>query len=99
LLQCPDHLRFRVPALRHTLFPFLSQKSYLVLCGKRGAGQGNPEASQIEEGAVSGEEMLMTDQQASELTEPRIGSLHNLAAFVPPQFATIFVAPSLMFFR
>ena len=38
----------------------------------------------------------MTDQQASELTEPRIGSLHNPAAFVPPQFATIFVAPSLI---
>jgi hypothetical protein len=29
-----------VPALRHTLFPFLSLKSYSALCGKRGSGQG-----------------------------------------------------------
>ena len=28
LLQRPDHLRLRVPALRHTLFPFPSTKSY-----------------------------------------------------------------------
>jgi len=28
-----------VPAPRHTLFPFLSQKSYSALCRKRGAGQ------------------------------------------------------------
>ena len=28
LLQCPDHLGFRVPVFRHTLFPFLSLKSY-----------------------------------------------------------------------
>ena len=40
--------------------------------------------------------MLMTDQQSSELTEPRIGSLHNPAAFITPQFAPIFVAPSLI---
>ena len=38
LFQRPDHLRLRVPALRHTPFPFLSTKSYLPLCGKRGAG-------------------------------------------------------------
>jgi len=40
--------------------------------------------------------MLMTDQQASELTKPRIGSLHNPAALITPQFAPIFVAPSLV---
>jgi hypothetical protein len=58
--------------------------------------QGNPEASEIEEGAVSGEQMLITDQQSSELTEPRIGSLHNPAAFMTPQFVPIFVAPPLI---
>jgi RHS repeat-associated protein len=41
LVQRPDHLRLRVPALRHTLFPFLWLKSYLALCGKRGAGHDN----------------------------------------------------------
>src|SRR6202521_2784369 len=60
--------------------------------------QGNPEASEIEEGAVSGEQMLMTDQQASELTKPRMGSLHNPAALITPQFAPILVAPSLIVF-
>ena len=40
--------------------------------------------------------MLMTDQQASELTKPRMGSLHNPAALITPQFAAIFVAPSLV---
>ena len=38
LLQRPDHLRLRVPALRHTPFPFLSLKSYSALCENRGAG-------------------------------------------------------------
>jgi hypothetical protein len=39
LLQSPDHLVFRVPARQHTLFPFLSSKSYSVLCRNRGTGQ------------------------------------------------------------
>jgi hypothetical protein len=43
LLQRPDHLRLRVPALRHTLFPFLSHKSYSALCGLRGAGHDGKE--------------------------------------------------------
>ena len=38
----------------------------------------------------------MTDQQASELTEPRIGSLHDPTALVAPQFASIFVTPLLV---
>ncbi|HKV79034.1 MAG TPA: hypothetical protein VJP02_12870, partial [Candidatus Sulfotelmatobacter sp.] len=38
LFQGPDHLRFRVPALRHLPSPFLRPKSYLDLFGKRGAG-------------------------------------------------------------
>src|ERR1035437_9147316 len=40
--------------------------------------------------------MFMTDQQSSELTEPGVGSLHNPAALITPQFAPIFVAPSLI---
>lgn len=42
----------------------------------------NPEAGEIEESAVGGEQLLMADQQAAELTEPGIGSLHNPAANV-----------------
>ena len=40
--------------------------------------------------------MLMTDQQAAKLTEPRIGSLYNPAALITPQFAPIFVTPPLI---
>jgi hypothetical protein len=40
--------------------------------------------------------MLMTDQLASELTKPCVGSLHDPAALITPQFAPIFVAPSLI---
>ena len=39
LLQSTDHLRFRVPAPRHTPFPFRSRKSYSALCRKGGSGQ------------------------------------------------------------
>ena len=35
----------------------------------------------------------MTHQQAAELSEPRIGSLHDPTALVAPQFASIFVTP------
>jgi len=37
--------------------------------------------------------MLMTNQQAAELTEPGIGSLDDPATFVTPEFAAIFIAP------
>src|ERR1700693_4812833 len=40
--------------------------------------------------------MLMADQQAAELTEPGVGSLYNPSALITPQFAPIFVAPSLV---
>src|SRR5271166_656274 len=40
--------------------------------------------------------MLMTNQQSAELAKPCIGSLHNPAANVPPQLASIFVAPLLV---
>ena len=58
--------------------------------------QGNPGASEIEEGALSGEQMLMTDQQASELTKSCVGLLHDPAPLVTPRVAPIFVARSLV---
>jgi hypothetical protein len=39
--------------------------------------QGNPEAREVEEGSISGEQMLMTDQQASELAKPGVGSFDD----------------------
>src|SRR5208337_2465773 len=39
LLQRYDHLRLAVLASRHSPAPFLNPKSYLVVCGFRGAGQ------------------------------------------------------------
>ena len=42
--------------------------------------------------------MLMTNQQTAELTQPCVGSLHNPAADVTPQLASIFVAPFLVVF-
>ncbi len=40
--------------------------------------------------------MLMTHQQTSELAKPCMGSLHDPAALISPQFAPIFVTPSLI---
>ncbi len=40
--------------------------------------------------------MLMTNQQPAELAEPGVGSLHDPAALITPQFASIFVAPLLV---
>jgi hypothetical protein len=37
--------------------------------------QRNPEAGNIEEGAVGGEQMLMANQQSAELTKPCVGPL------------------------
>jgi len=39
--------------------------------------------------------MLMTNQQAAELSQPSIGPLHDPAALVAPQFAPVFV-PSMV---
>ena len=58
--------------------------------------QGNPEAREVEEGAVSGEQMLMTNQQPTKLTKPGVGSLHNPAANISPQLAPVFVTPFLV---
>ncbi len=41
LFQRPDHLRLRVPALRHAPSPLLRAKSYSDLFGNRGAGHGD----------------------------------------------------------
>lgn len=38
----------------------------------------------------------MTDQQTSELAEPRIGSFNDPAAFVAPQFPAIVISPFLV---
>ena len=40
--------------------------------------------------------MFMTNQQAAELSEPSIGSLHDPAASITPQFAPIFIAPGFV---
>src|ERR1035441_3946880 len=58
--------------------------------------ESNPKASEVEEGAVVGEQMLMTLQQAAKLPEPGIGSLHDPTALVAPQFAFVFIAPFLV---
>jgi hypothetical protein len=44
--------------------------------------QRDPEASEIEEGPVDGEEMFMTNQQSAELSKPCIGSLDDPTALV-----------------
>jgi hypothetical protein len=40
--------------------------------------------------------MLMTNQQAAELTEPGIGSLHDPSAFVASHLAPVFITPPLV---
>src|SRR5581483_6994663 len=39
--------------------------------------QRDPEASEVEESVVGGDQMLMTNQQSAELAEPGVGSLHD----------------------
>src|SRR5271157_2818874 len=40
--------------------------------------------------------MFMTNQQTAKLAEPGVGSLHDPAALITPQFAPILVAPFLI---
>ena len=40
--------------------------------------------------------MLMTNQQTAELAQPGVGSFHDPAALITPQFAPILVAPLLI---
>jgi len=55
--------------------------------------QRDPETSEVEEGAIGGEQMLMTHQQSSELTEPSIGSFDDPSPFVAAHFPSIFIPP------
>ncbi len=50
----------------------------------------------MEEGAVNGKEVFVTDQYATELAEPCIGSFDLPASFVPSQFPSILVFPVLI---
>jgi len=43
--------------------------------------QRDPEASEIEEGPVDGEEMFVTDQRAAELPYASVGAFDDPAAF------------------
>jgi hypothetical protein len=54
----------------------------------------NPEACEVKEGIVDGEQMFVTNQQAAKLSDPGIGSFHNPSTIVATQFAAIFIAPS-----
>jgi len=55
--------------------------------------QRNPEASDVEEGSVGGEQMLMANHQSAELTKPCVGPLYDPTAFISSEFPSIFVAP------
>jgi hypothetical protein len=58
--------------------------------------EGDPEAGEVKEGVVDGEKMLMTNQQAAKLSEPRIGSFQDPSAFISAELSAIFIAPSLV---
>lgn len=45
--------------------------------------QRDPEAGQVEEGVVDGEQILMTNQESAKLSEPGIGSLHDPSELAP----------------
>jgi hypothetical protein len=57
--------------------------------------EGDPEASEIEEGSIGGEEVLMANQESAELTEPGVGAFDDPASFVTPEFSAVLVAPEL----
>jgi len=42
--------------------------------------------------------MFMTNQQSAELAQPRVGSLDDPAALVPPQLASVFLPSTLVIF-
>jgi len=55
-----------------------------------------PEAREVKEGVVNGEQMLVTNQQSAELPEPRIGSFHDPSALIATELAAIFIAPQFV---
>jgi hypothetical protein len=52
----------------------------------------DPEAGEVKEGVLNGEQMLVTNQQSAELPEPRIGPFHDPSALVAAELAAIFIA-------
>src|ERR1035437_8792693 len=56
----------------------------------------DPEAGEVKEGVVDGDQMLITNQQAAKLSESRIGSFYDPPTLVAAEFAPIFIAPSLV---
>jgi hypothetical protein len=55
--------------------------------------QHGPEAGEIEEDLMSGDQILMTNQQAAKLSDPNTGSLYDPAEFVAAYLASILIAP------
>src|SRR5271166_238458 len=53
--------------------------------------QRDPEAGEVEEGVVGGEQIVMTNQQAAELPQPGVGSFHDPPSLVTSQLTSIFV--------
>jgi len=49
----------------------------------------DPEAGEVKEGVVNGEQMLVTNQQSAKLPEPCIGSFHDPSALVAAELAAI----------
>jgi len=56
----------------------------------------DPEAGEVNEGVVNGEQMLVTNQQSAKLPEPCIGSFHDPSALVAAELAAIFIAPKFV---
>src|ERR1700676_4402530 len=56
----------------------------------------DPEAREVKEGVVNGEQMLVTNQQSAKLPEPCIGSFHNPSALVAAELAAIFIGPQFV---
>lgn len=69
--------------LLRTLFRSRSRVLYLLLRVSQTVLQRNPEASAIEEGVISGEQMLMSNQQSTELAEPSIGVFGKFSWVLP----------------
>jgi len=55
-----------------------------------------PEAREVKEGVVNGEQMFVTNQQSAELPEPCIGSFHDPSALIAAELAAIFIAPQFV---
>ena len=56
----------------------------------------DPEAGEVKEGVVDGDQVLMTNRKSAKLSEPRIGPFNDPPTLVAAEFAPIFIAPSLV---